>query len=788
MTDAALPAAIDGYRILRLLGEGGMGRVYLAEQPSPRRQVALKVLRGASASADFRRRFAREIELMASLDHPGLARVHAAGEAETDAGRVPYLVMEYVDGEDLLAFVDRTRPSTRAALTLLATLCRAVHAAHTQGVIHRDLKPANVMVSRDGQPKVLDFGVARMVTDGVTRMTHAGELLGTLGYMSWEQLVDHARVDARSDVYALGVIAYRVLAGRHPYPGLAEQTLVAAVRTLADSTPSRLADVAAGVPPDVSTIVMKAMARDPGQRYGSAAELAADLERYLAGQPIEARPPTAGYLLGLMVRRHKALAAAAAVAVISLVAGAGAATWFAIGQAAARAEAEQRTAEAVAANNFLQDMFATATPAVARGRDLDAVDVLDFARASLAEQPDRYPPRVRAELKRGLGMSYNALGQLRPAQGLLDESLALAAQHFEPATVPMLRIQNDAARVMLNRGEYHAAEDFLQPILAALPDDKRLIEPRLALVARLAHAICEQQRFAECDALLQPGIAEARAALGADHDTTLEMMQWRCFALAPQARYDEIGELATTLRDALVAKYGADHPRTFEARRWLVTAAQEAGDLDTAARRMAALLDDQIRVQGGDTIDIAATRHRYGMLLMRREDWAAAEPQLRAAWAVFERERGVADVGTLVSMIDLATVLAERGDEAAARALRADVVARMDAMDREITSPDVSFYGYYAADLDAAGRHAEALALYARMEPLARKLKFRTSPSLGIFISNMGQCLANNGELDRARAYLTEAVDLLTGSLGSDHALTREAAARLSQLKPTAPA
>ncbi len=759
-----------------------MGRVYLAEQSHPHRQVALKVLRGAVASEAFRKRFLREIELMAGLSHPGIARVYDAGEAQTDTGPLPYLVMEYIEGQPLLESVRQQGLALPEQLALFARLCRSVHAAHTQGVIHRDLKPANVLVDNDGQPRVLDFGVARVLDQGgATEMTQAGQVIGTIAYMPWEQLVDTAAVDARSDVYALGVMAYEMLSGQHPYPGLEAMTLVGAVRMLGEQVPRKLSDVAGHTRGDLSTVVMKALARDPARRYGSAAEFAADLERVLGRQPIEARPPTASYLLGLLIRRHKGLALATAMAGVSLLLGAAVATWFAIGEARARADAELRTAEAVAANAFLQQMFTAATPAVARGRSLTAQDVLDFADATLQARAERYPPRVRAELKRGLGMSYNALGELDAAQRLLTEARTLAEAAFESGSEGRLQMSHDYARVLLNAGRYQEVEAFLRPLVES-PDGRADPVWFLRLTTRLAHAVCEQQRFADCEALLRPALRSARQVLGAGDDTTLEMMEWLCFALAPQHRYDDIHAMASEMLPILEQRYGPDHPRSFPARQWLAIADQELGRLDAAEARMRALLADRMRVQGTDNIDIAQTQHRYGMLLLRRSKWDEAEPVLRSAWATFERVRGRDDVGTLVSMVDLSLALRAQGRPDAAFEILAEVVSRMDGMRREITSPDVSFYGYFAAALDDRGQHARALTLFERMEPLARQLKYPTSPSLGVFIGNMGRCLARSGQTARARVYLSEALDLLRGTLGEDHDETRRTAATLENL------
>src|SRR5258705_253272 len=241
---ARLPERIGPYRILGLLGAGGMGIVYRAEQQSPRREVALKVIRGSMASVEVVRRFAKEANVLARLDHQGIARVFDAGVFESAKGPEPFVAMELVAGEPLLTHVERLRLSRTERVELLARSGDAGAHAHDQGIVHRDLKPSNVLVRADGQPKVLDFGVALIVhreTDASTRQTAVGELIGTLPYMSPEQLGDDpTRVDERSDVYALGVIAYELLAGRLPHD-LAGFSVPAAARIVTERSPTRLA-------------------------------------------------------------------------------------------------------------------------------------------------------------------------------------------------------------------------------------------------------------------------------------------------------------------------------------------------------------------------------------------------------------------------------------------------------------------------------------------------------------------------------------------------------------------
>jgi len=227
-----VPANIGRYRILRLLGEGGMGAVYEAEQEQPRRIVALKVIKPGHASPELLRRFEQESQVLGRLQHPGIAQIYEAGAADTVFGRQPWFAMELIHGQTLRVWAEAHRPNTPQRLEIMARICEAVHHAHQRGLIHRDLKPGNILVDETGQPKILDFGVAR-VTDSdaqATRQTDMGQLVGTLAYMSPEQVLgDPLELDTRSDVYALGVILYELLAGRLPYkldqktaPGVAD--------------------------------------------------------------------------------------------------------------------------------------------------------------------------------------------------------------------------------------------------------------------------------------------------------------------------------------------------------------------------------------------------------------------------------------------------------------------------------------------------------------------------------------------------------------------------------------
>ena len=357
------PAAIGRYRILRLIGEGGMGSVYEAEQERPRRIVALKVIRPGLVSPGTLWRFRQESEALARLQHPGIAQIYEAGAEESGGGLEPFFAMEFVRGRTIVQHADENCLNTRQRLELMVKVCDAVDHAHERGLIHRDLKPSNILVDDSGQPKILDFGVAR-VTDGemeATQKTDTGQLVGTLAYMSPEQVLgDPLAVDKRSDVYTLGVILYQLLAGRLPYdisPKLHE-----GLRTIQEEDPTPLSSINRNYRGDVETIVAKALEKDKARRYASAADLASDVQRYLTDAPIVARPASAMYKIEKFARRHKSLVAGVIAVFVVLAGGVVASMEQAMRARRAEVVARNEAASARAVSDFLEnDLLAQAS-------------------------------------------------------------------------------------------------------------------------------------------------------------------------------------------------------------------------------------------------------------------------------------------------------------------------------------------------------------------------------------------------------------------------------------------
>jgi WD40 repeat protein/predicted Ser/Thr protein kinase len=383
--DRPVPESIGRYRIVRRLGEGGMGTVYEAVEDDPARTVAVKVMRPGLDSTDLRRRFAREARILGQLHHAGIAQVYDAGTTED---RQLYLAMEFIRGLPLGEHARVRGLTPPARLELVARVCDAVQHAHEQGIVHRDLKPANILVDDGGQPKVLDFGVAHATEGGLvgsSAHTSPGQLIGTVGYMSPEQVAgDPGAVDVRSDVYSLGVILYELLAEQLPYR-FEHLPIHEVVRVIQEVEPSRLGSVNHEFRGEVETIVAKALEKDKARRYRSAGELGEDLRRYLAREPIRARPASALYQLLKFTRRHRALVAGTAATVAALVLGLVGTILFAVGEFHQRTQAEQN---ALVANDEKREaQFQTYRARIAAAVAALAVHDVAYAARQLRDAP-----------------------------------------------------------------------------------------------------------------------------------------------------------------------------------------------------------------------------------------------------------------------------------------------------------------------------------------------------------------------------------------------------------------
>jgi len=623
------PESIGPYRILRLLGEGGMGLVYEAEQRAEvRRRVALKVMRPGLNADQVLARFEAERQALAVMQHPGIAKLYDAGV--TEDGR-PYFAMELVDGVPLTEYSDANKLSVEDRVRLFVRVCNAVQHAHLKGVVHRDLKPTNVLVTeRDDipTPKIIDFGIAKATGESLTArtlVTEIGHALGTPAYMSPEQSgASGLDVDSRTDVYSLGVALYEILVGRLPIDpqevgaqaflvqlvlketdpptpstrfSTLDQPFQEAIARFRQTDPGTLRSEVHG---DLDWIVMKAIDKDRERRYETANALAADLERHLADEPVLARPPSAGYRAGKFVRRHRwGVGVAALIALLLAVS-----TVLLSLQAAQlrreknRAEVEAHNAEAVLA--FMDDLFDSPDPYRGSGPDVTVLEMLDVAVPRLRDEFEG-APIARAAAMDAIGRAYLALERIDDARPLLESAL-----------------------------------DIRRSVLG---DTGQLVA---SSVNNYAAVVDETDDFAEAEPLYREAIARYRAIDGEDSDMALKATANLAQLLDMRMdRFDEADEL---YREAISAGERILDPADEELALWRQNYAGFLCYVRSEPEQGAQLLQQAIPVleqaHGPESANQAIARSLLGYCLTDVAEFEQAEDQLLRALPVLETRLG----------------------------------------------------------------------------------------------------------------------------------------------------
>ncbi|MHC4088889.1 MAG: tetratricopeptide repeat protein [Planctomycetota bacterium] len=788
---------ISSYRILGVLGEGSMGIVYRAQQDNPYRVVALKVLKAGGASAQALERFEHEAQVLGRLQHPGIAQIFEAGTADTGYGPQPFFAMELIQGVALDKFAAAQQSSVRDRLALLVKVCDAVEHAHQKGVIHRDLKPGNILVDEPGQPKILDFGIA-LATDPdlltTTSQADASELAGTPAYMSFEQVNgDASELDTRTDVYALGVIAYQLLAGRLPYD-LGRKTVAEARRIIAEQPAPRLGRLDRALRGDIEAIVSKALEKDKARRYQSASDLATDLRRYLADEPILARPPSAIYQFAKFAKRNRALVGGAVGMLILLVVG------FA-GTSLGMKRAQRAEAKARAINDFLvEDLLAVADPEK-MGKDVTVRQALDAAAKSIQNGSLAGQSEVEAAVRVTLGQTYRSLGLLDGAkphlvsaletnrrvlgdehpqtlssmhelglllktQGKMSEAEPLYRQALEGRRRVLgeehretLETQHNLALLLKARGKLSEAEPLYR---RALEIQRRVLgeEDRNTLISmnNLALLLKAQGKLSEAEPLYRQTLGTQRRVLGEEDPNTLASMKNLAALLKVQGRLDQAQPLYRQVLETQQRVLGEEHPNTLTSINNLAALLHAQGRLAEAEPLYRQALDIQRRTLGDEHRSTLVSMNNLAVLLKVRGELQEAERLYRQTLETRRRVLVAKHPSTLMSMNNLAALLQTQGDFATAETLRREALPELRRQLGDDHPSTITAIHDLAGLLTETEAYAEAAALHLEALKLQRGRNPQGHPEVAGSLIWMGTFLMRRGDPARAEPLLAECV------------------------------
>jgi hypothetical protein len=777
----SLPPSIGRYRIIRLLGQGGMGAVYEAEQEQPRRVVALKVIKLGFCTTEGLRRFFHESQALARLQHPGIAQIYEAGTADTGFGPQPYFAMELIRGQSLVEHAEANRLSSRQRLELMIRVCDAAHHAHQRGLIHRDLKPGNILVDETGQPKILDFGVARITGNEAegTRLTDAGEIVGTLTYMSPEQvLADPDALDFRSDVYSLGVILYELLSGRLPY-NVSHRKLPEAVRTIREDDPTSLSSISRVYRGDIETIVGKALEKDKMRRYASAADLAADIHRYLGDEPIAARPPSAAYQLRKFVRRNRALVAGIATVFMVLMGGIVASTSQAIranrAGELARAERDRATAAEQSATRQ-RDLALGAQQAATRERNRALIE------KQRADDEAATSKAVNNFLQQDLLAQASAKKQARPdsrvdpdlkVRTALERAAAGIQGKFAKQPLVEASIRQTIGMTYRDLGLYREAQPQLE---AALDLRRRLLGANhpdtLASMGDLAVLYRDQSKPEQAEALLAGILNTQRRLLGEDNPETLESAHEMAQVYDEEGKQAQAERLLTKTLAARRRVLGENHPDTLLSMNTLGSFYQERGKYVDAERLETKALAMQRRVLGEEHLETLDTMNSLALLYNTEGKYADAEPLYAESLSIKRRVLGEDHAETLLTMNNLASLYRVEAKYAQAEQLQTKVFEIQRRVLGETHDETLASLNNLAVLYEDEGRYAQAEPLLIKSLEIRRRVSGDGHPDTVRGMNNLAVLYGQEGKYGQAEPLMVEVFEIRRRTLGPEHPLT----------------
>ncbi|NND71559.1 MAG: serine/threonine protein kinase [Rhodothermales bacterium] len=773
--------SVDSYRLTRKVGSGGMGVVYEAERDDDQftRRVAIKRIKRGMDTEEIIRRFRNERQILANLNHPNIARLLDGGIHDD----TPYFVMEYVDGTSITEYADTNKMDVTARLVLFQSVCSAVQHAHRNLVVHRDLKPSNILVTSEGDVKLLDFGIAKVLeADQGADETRTGQRAMTPAYASPEQMRGES-VTTSTDVFSLGVVLFELLTGRRPFssadrdprsepvkpstvvtrPPGGDQVSSVVLSQARSTTESRLSKRLRG---DLDTIVLKALQAEPERRYQSADQFLDDIKRHLAGLPVAAQPDTFGYRAGKFVRRHRLAVGVSSFLVMLIVA-------FAVAMAyqQQRTAVERDTAREVA--SFLESMFDSADPYAEERLDTLRVHTLLERGADQVNEGLRNQPEVQARMLNIIGRVNARIGRNSGALPMLQQALTIRTDIHGKDHLDVAETHLNLGDVHYALGSYEAADSSFSEALrirqALLSGSDPLVAEAMSRKGQTQHRI---GNLGVADSLYQGALHIQQSETGDTGDAAVTMS-----TLA--SLYDDQGEYAKAESLHVVSLemrrrvYDENHPAISLGLRNLAIFLRNRNRYDEAEPVIREAIGITRASLGPEHPNLVTDLNTLGGILRRKRDYVAADSIFAEVLDLRRRVLGSDHPDVSITLDSYARVMRELGEFDRAVAMQREAIAIARNVYGEEHMSIAITTGNLASILRASGDPVQALPSYREALSLYEKLFSPDHPNAAVLRSNTAGCLIELGRYAEAEQLLNKSYAVLVKSHGLDHRLTQ---------------
>jgi serine/threonine protein kinase len=774
---------IEGYKLLKTIGSGASGQVFLATELNSNKKVAIKIPM-IFLTTEQMHRFAHESRLLSRLSHSNIARIEETGLIAKD--NLPFIVMEYVDGKTIHQYCKDEQLNFKQIIELFKQVLDAVQYAHNKGIVHRDIKPENILVNNQGQVKLLDFGIALATnnsTQQLTQLTKTGEIVGTLAYMSPEQVSGNDDLDTRADVYSLGVVLYQLLSDSLPYQVDAGK-IFAAISQIIEDLPKKLTTQNHKIDANLATIVHHAIEKSPEARYQSPRDFKNDLDNWIKGEGISVKQQSLWHSLKHLAQQHKAIVTGAALAVAGLILGLVFAVSFAVKEQKAReiAEVNKLKAEISAktnkhTSNFINKLLVSADPNSIHGDKITMLQAIENAEDVIKQELDG-EELVELNVRVLLAHIYVSIGKNKKSQEQIDKAKNILSNYpnLEEYSEINYEIQLTQANIYRDRNE---TEKLIKLIQNVMPTLKSYPVHEFQMKNALAYAYYTEGKIDKAEVVIAQALKKPSPEVKIEDKLTIQSTQ--AMLMLSKGEFKNAKKLNESILKEKIQIYGKDHRAVLTTLNSLANIDEELGNLDDAAKTYLKIIKIENSREYGDSSIPLTTKLSYLHTIIKNKKMEEAYEYSQGLLNEMLEKLGENHQLTLEVRGNRAYILENLGK---LKEAKQQYIELMKIISKRKTKdvPSLAVENNYAMLLEKLGEYQHSQQMYKKLLNDAKSTVGENHVYYALFSGNYGELLLSMKEYKMAKPILVKSHEKILATFGENHERTRKAKKRLEQL------